>query len=220
MFTGLVQAVGRVLTVCGPAAAGAGGTARLELEPGGWGHEPEAGDSVCVNGVCLTVAGTGGGIAGRRWTFDVVRETLERTALGGLAAGARVNLEHSVTPTTLMGGHFVQGHVDGVGVVERVEKVGEWRVRLGLGAELMKWMVPKGSVCLDGVSLTLAGLGHGHGGGGSGWIEVALIPTTLERTTLGGWCAGTRVNVEGDVIVKAVVHTVEMAKWPNGQMAT
>lgn len=202
MFTGLVQAVG----VVAGAHRRPDGVVRLEIDPGAWGHEPAVGASICVSGVCLTVVEVVGGRdgAGRRWGFDVVPETLAKTTVGGWMAGARVNLEHSATPTTLMGGHFVQGHVDGVATVERVVREGEWRVRLGMPADLMKWMMPKGSVCLDGVSLTLAAVDRPAGA-----VEVALIPATLEATTLGAWAEGDRVNVEGDVIVKTVVAQME-----------
>ena len=208
MFTGLVQAVG---VVAEARAAGTGGM-RLVIDPAGWKHGPEVGASICVNGVCLTVAEVGaGGGAARRWAFDVVQETLAKTTLGAARPGVRVNLEHSVTPSTLMGGHFVQGHVDGVATVERVMGGGggggEWRVRLRVAREMMKWMTPKGSVCLDGVSLTLAEVDRAGEA-----IEVALIPTTLAATTLGAWREGQGVNVEGDMIVKTVVGYLEMAK--------
>lgn len=150
--------------------------------------------------------GPGGGLR-----FVAVPETLEKTGLGGLLPGDRVNLEAAVSASTPMGGHVVQGHVDGVGVVERVPggDGGEWRVRVVPPAGLMRYMVPKGSVCLDGVSLTLAALDPGGGDGVGGWIEVVLIPETLERTTLRGWRAGDVVNVEADVLSKTVVHHLE-----------
>lgn len=205
MFTGLVQAVG----VVAEARGGPGGVVRLVVDPGGWGHEPEPGESICVSGVCLTVVDVAGRDGGaRRWGFDVVAETLAKTTLGGLAAGAEVNLERSVTPATLMGGHMVQGHVDGVATVERVKRAGEWRVRLKVPVDMMKWMTPKGSVCLDGVSLTLAALDRPAAA-----IEVALIPMTLAATTVGAWVEGARVNVECDMIVKTVVAQMEAAGW-------
>ncbi len=214
MFTGLVQAVGVVRR----ADARAGGC-RAVVDAAGWAHVPGVGDSICVSGCCLTVAGVDGG----GWAFDVVPETLAKTTIGGWGVGARVNLEHSATPTTLMGGHIVQGHVDGAGVVERVEREGEggWRVWLRLGSELMKYMTRTGSVCLDGVSLTLASVerGTGAGRGADGLICVALIPTTLERTTLGAWREGDKVNVEADVIAKTVVGYMEVAEWQSGRVA-
>lgn len=196
MFTGLVQAVGTVRRL-EPSPAGV----RLVVEPvgprGGWGYVPGLGESISVSGCCLTVAGVSEGA----WAFDVVRETLSKTTLGGLAAGSLVNLEHSVTPATLLGGHLVQGHVDGVGVVERVDRGADWRVRVRSPAGLMEYMTPKGSVAVEGVSLTLAAVDVA-----AGWFEVALIPTTLEVTTLGGLRDGDRVNLEADAMAKTVVH--------------
>lgn len=193
MFTGLVQAVGGVYAL-EPRPFGA----RLLVSPGAWDHSPSTGDSICVSGCCLTLAE-----AGRAWAFDLVHETLAKTKLGGLRAGDRVNLEHSVTPTTLMGGHFVQGHVDGVGRVSTVQAGDDWRLGVALDAELMPFMTPKGSVCLDGVSLTIAGLDRA-----GRTIEIALIPTTLERTTLGRLKAGDPINVEADVLAKTIVNVM------------
>lgn len=167
-----------------------------------------------VSGCCLTLVADPVEVGGVL-RFVAVPETLGVTTLGGLGVGSRVNLEGAVTASTLMGGHVVQGHVDGVGRVTRVVRPGDgaesgvdgWRVRVGLDADLMRWMTPKGSVCLDGVSLTIAALDAGDGAGG--WIEVALIPETLEKTTLRDLEIGDRVNVEGDVMVKTVVTAVE-----------
>jgi riboflavin synthase len=198
MFTGLVQAVGKVASV-EPRPAGAGGGVHLRVDPMGWGYRPEVGDSISVSGCCLTVAGLEGP-KGELWAFDAVPETLAKTTLGGLAAGSRVNLEHAATPTTLLGGHVVQGHVDGVGVVESVLTEGEWRVRVRPPASLMEYMTPKGSVCLEGVSLTLARVEPRE------WFEVALIPVTLEKTTLGALRAGSKVNIEADAFAKTVVN--------------
>lgn len=197
MFTGLVQARGEVVA-SEPVAAGT----RLVVDAASWSHRPSAGDSVCVSGVCLTAVADVGGDG--RIAFDAIPETLGRTTIGGLAVGDAVNLEHSVTASTLMGGHVVQGHVDGVGTVDAVETRGEWRVRLAVPTDLMRYAVPKGSVCVDGVSLTIAACDAELG-----WIEVALIPETLERTTLGALAAGGRVNLEMDVLSKTIVHHLE-----------
>lgn len=196
MFTGLVETTGTVRSI-DPSAAGV----RLTIDPGGWAHRPTEGESIAVSGCCLTVAGVaaGGAIA-----FDVIPETLRMTILGGLTPGSRVNLEHSLRADSLLGGHFVQGHVDGVGEVVSVVKGEEWRVRVRPPAGLMRFMAPKGSVALDGVSLTLADLSVEEG-----WIEVALIPTTLEITTLGELAPGSRVNIEADILAKTVVHHLE-----------
>ncbi|MCA9273407.1 MAG: riboflavin synthase [Phycisphaerales bacterium] len=198
MFTGLVQHVGRIAAKS-PTQAGV----RLLLDPAGWTHQPSPGESICVAGICLTlVAREAGG-----WAFDAIPETLSKTTLGDLAVGAPVNLEHAATPTTLLGGHVVQGHVDGVGVVTRVQRgdagAGGWRVEVQPPAGLMPAMIPKGSVCLDGVSLTLASVDPA-----AGTIEVALIPETLARTTLRDLREGDRINVEADAMAKAVVHVM------------
>ena len=195
MFTGLVQAQG-ALADSTPTDAGR----RLVIDTGDWGYRPDPGDSVAVSGCCLTVVVADG----PRLSFDAIPETLAKTTLGGLAPGDRVNLEHAVTASTLMGGHFVQGHVDGVGEVTKIVTEGEWRVRVQPPADLMRFMIPKGSVTIAGVSLTIADLDHAEG-----WIEVALIPETLERTTLGGLAVGDGVNLEADMLVKTVVHTAE-----------
>jgi riboflavin synthase len=171
---------------------------RLTVDPGSWAHRAEIGDSISVGGCCLTVAEVK---AGGAWDFDAVPETLSKTALGSLRAGSRVNLEHAATPTTLLGGHIVQGHVDGVAEVVAVEQGPEYRVRMRPPASMMEFIAPKGSVCLDGVSLTVAALDAG-----AGWFEVALIPVTLQKTTLGGLKAGDRCNFEADSMAKTIVH--------------
>ncbi len=207
MFTGIVEHMGRVVEVRATPAG-----RRLTVDPCAWGHRPSPGDSIAVNGCCLTIVGEPGRVPGdtRLLAFDAVPETLAKTTLGWWRADDAVNLEHAATAGTLLGGHVVQGHVDGVGRVEtngqattgqggRGEQ--EWRLRVALPGELMEYMVPKGSVAIDGVSLTLAGVDVP----GSA-IEIALIPTTLARTTLGGRKPGDCVNVEADVMAKSVVH--------------
>ncbi|MBM4107651.1 MAG: riboflavin synthase [Phycisphaerae bacterium] len=195
MFTGIIQSVGRVT-----ALERRGGLVRLAVEPDDvWGPAPALGDSIAVQGCCLTVAqavAPGGPL-----TFDVVPETLARTTLGSLDVGAKVNLEASVTPATLLGGHVVQGHVDGVGVFERVQASPEWRVAVRPPPDLMQYVIPKGSVAIDGVSLTVASVDPA-----GGTFDVALIPTTLAKTTLGASCEGHRCNLECDAIAKTVVH--------------
>jgi riboflavin synthase len=135
------------------------------------------------------------------FSFDAIPETLSKTTLGLLSEGDQVHLEHAATATTLLGGHIVQGHVDGVARVVGIDTTDGWRVRLAVPSEIMVYMAPKGSVCLDGVSLTLAKVEPREG-----WIEVALIPTTLEKTMMGGWIAGRGVNIEADVLAKTVVQ--------------
>jgi riboflavin synthase len=196
LFTGIVQTKLKIGAIT-PVPVGV----RLSIERAGWMPLPKGlvlalGDSVCVSGVCLTLAE----ISDKTMGFDVIPETLRVTRLGALKPGDSVNIEPAMTPSSQFGGHIVQGHVDGVGRVVSAGQSGqEWRVRVALPAELMDYMVPKGSVTLDGVSLTLAALGPD-------WAEVALIPTTLEVTTLGNLKSGEVINVEADVFAKTVVH--------------
>jgi riboflavin synthase len=203
VFTGLVQAIGTVRdAITRPNAT------RILIDPGellaASAPAPAfaAGESISVSGVCLTLADNPADHAGFL-AFDAVAETLRRTSLGGLLPGSTVNLERSVTPSTLLGGHVVQGHVDGLAEVVSVQQGDDWRVRLRPlpvpDANPMEYLVPKGSVTLDGVSLTVAALG-------SDWFEIALIPVTLARTTLGELVAGQLVNIEFDAMVKTIVH--------------
>jgi len=190
MFTGIVQQLGAV-----EALEENDFGAALRVDPRGWGHRPGVGDSIAISGCCLTVARRTGEALG----FDVIRQTLATTTLGSLGPGDRVNLEHAVTPSTLLGGHIVQGHVEGVGAVSAVHRSdAEWRVRVEPPAALMECIVEKGSIAVDGVSLTLASVGPA-------WFEVALIPTTLQWTTLGSLREGDRVNLETDCIARIVV---------------
>jgi riboflavin synthase len=200
MFTGIVEGTG---TVAALAAAGDGSGARLRVEAPWLAGDLRVGDSVAVNGCCLTVAEpTPAGFAA-----DLVAETLRRTALGGLAAGARVNLERPVPLGGRLGGHLVQGHVDGVGRVLDRTPVGDGaEVRVELPAELERYVVEKGSIAVDGVSLTVAGVGPG-------WFAVALVPHTLEVTTLGERRRGERVQLEVDMIAKYVERLVQ--PWAN-----
>jgi len=212
MFTGLVQAVGTVCEVCQIPDG-----VRLTIDPAGWSPRATQGGSVSVNGCCLTLTADPAD-AGGKLGFIAIPETLGKTILGGLTPGSRVNLETAVSAQTLMGGHFVQGHVDGVGSVTQISKPdqthGECRVRLSPPAALMKFMSPKGSVCLDGVSLTIAEIGPGNRQGQGGWIEIALIPETLEKTTLGSWKIGDRVNIEADMLAKTVIQFLENYAGP------
>jgi riboflavin synthase len=202
MFTGIVQAIGRVAS----AQAAASGLT-LTIDPGRWAHVPAAGDSIAVDGVCLTVAerGAGGGLR-----FDVMRQTLDVTTLGALRVGDRVNLEHAVTPATLLGGHVVQGHVDGVATVTAATcSAAEVRLRVEPPAHLADLIIDKGSVALAGVSLTVAALCGTA-------FEVALIPTTLRLTTLGDVRAGSRLNIEPDYLAKIVVQWLRRNGAPGG----
>lgn len=200
MFTGLIQAMGKVRALQ-PAASGV----RLVVDAGRWGHRPAHGDSISVSGVCLTVAASDPRPG--ELVFDVVRETLDKTTLGSLREGSPVNLEHACRADTLLGGHIVQGHVDGVGrVVEVRDDPADWRVVIEPPPALLEFAAPKGSIAIDGVSLTIARLLPE--GGAPARVEIALIPTTLERTTLGLMRTGDRCNIEMDCIAKQVVWWV------------
>jgi len=189
MFTGIVEELGEVVSVEHLAEA-ARLTVRGPRVTAGVAH----GDSIAVNGVCLTVTA----VAGATFTADVMAETLSRSALGALEPGSPVNLERSLRVGDRLGGHMVQGHVDGVArVLSRV--TGEhWDVvRIAMPPGLSRYLVEKGSVTVDGVSLTVSALGEP-------WFEVSLIPTTLAVTTLGRVRPGDSVNLEVDVIGKYV----------------
>jgi riboflavin synthase len=184
MFTGLVQELGTVT---------AADEARLSVRAGVAGELRE-GDSVAVNGVCLTVAGRSDGA----FTADVMPETLRRSSLGSLRPGSPVNLELPLRASDRLGGHFVQGHVDGTGTIAVTRDEGSSRVvRIEADPGLLRYVVEKGSIAVDGVSLTVTAV---HGGA----FEVSLIPETLERTNLGGAQPGDRVNLEVDLLAKYV----------------
>jgi len=194
MFTGLIQHVGSVESIARVESG-----ARIVVAGAGWDHRPEPGESIAVSGCCLTVSEPVGG--GGRMVFDVVAETLARTTLGSLRPGDGVNLERSLTLGSLVGGHIVQGHVDGVGRVRRIDREDGWRVRIQVPGGLMEFASPKGSIAIEGVSLTIAGLDPP---GCS--VEVVLIPTTLRETTLDSLVEGGGVNLEMDVLAKTVIH--------------
>jgi riboflavin synthase len=196
MFTGIVEELGTIREVEDTAA-----TRRLTVAAVLTLEGSEIGASVAINGVCLTVVERGAGA----FVFDVGPETLERTALGGLAAGDRVNLERPLRFGGALGGHLVLGHVDGVGLVTDVSRVESTaRVRFALpGPELAPLLVFKGSVAIDGVSLTVAALDEAG-------FEVMLIPHTLEVTNLGRLTRGRAVNLEMDVIGKYVLRSLAL----------
>ena len=189
MFTGIVEELGEVtgwedladaarITVSGPVVTG----------------DARHGDSIAVNGVCLTVVTNEAGA----FTADVMKETLRRSALGELGVGSRVNLERAVRLQDRLGGHLVQGHVDGTATIISLVPDEHWTVvRCSLPAELDRYVVEKGSITVDGISLTVAAVQPG-------WFEVSLIPTTLERTTLGRKGVGDPLNLEVDITAKYV----------------
>jgi riboflavin synthase len=194
MFTGIVVDTGTVRR-----ARMRSGVLELEVDAAREARELKKGDSVAVNGVCLTVTGT----ARKRFAVQVVPETLARTTLGELRKGKSVNLELPARLSDRLGGHLVQGHVDGKARVVRVEDDEDTR-RIWLSADdgLLRYMVVKGSITLDGVSLTLAEVGRTS-------FQVALIPYTLASTTLNSWTVNQDVNVEVDVLAKYVERLIE-----------
>jgi riboflavin synthase len=188
VFTGLVAGMGRV---AGVAHSGDGVRLTVSTDLAG---ELADGDSVAVNGVCLTAVD----VADGTFAADVMNETLARSSLRDAAEGASVNLELPLRATDRLGGHVVQGHVDAVGVVESVAEDGfARRVRIRAPSNVLRYVVEKGSIAVDGVSLTVAELDHAS-------FTVSLIPETLERTNLGSTSPGTNVNLEVDVLAKYV----------------
>ena len=197
MFTGIVEELGEL--VGREALADA---ARLVIQGPTVTSDARHGDSIAVNGVCLTVVEVQ---PGGRFSADVMRETLERSSLGSLQVGSPVNLERAAALNSRLGGHIVQGHVDGTGQVLARTPGQHWEVvRIGLPASLARYVVEKGSITVDGTSLTVSGLGADP----DDFFEVSLIPTTLELTTLGRAPVGTVVNLEVDVIAKYVERLV------------
>jgi riboflavin synthase len=194
MFTGIVETVGAVVS-----AERRGELVRLELDAPAVAAGARVGDSVAVNGACLTVVSA----QGARLAFEAMRETLDRTSLAGLRAGARVNLERAMRADARLDGHIVQGHVDAIGRVARLERAGDdVRLFVDCPPEFAELLVEKGSVAIDGVSLTVVGV-RGDG------FDVALIPHTLAVTTLGQRASGDCVNLEADVLGKYVKKYLE-----------
>ncbi|GAA4125678.1 riboflavin synthase [Nocardioides fonticola] len=189
MFTGIVEELGTVAAI-----EEQGDAIRLTIRATTVLEDAGLGDSIAVNGCCLTVAER----TEDTWTADVMQETLDKTSLACIAPGDRVNLERAVTAHTRLGGHIVQGHVDGVGHVVRRSPSEHWEVvEIALPPELARYLVDKGSITVDGISLTVVEAGAES-------FTVSLIPETLARTTLGFRQPGDRVNLETDVIAKYV----------------
>jgi riboflavin synthase len=199
MFTGIVAELGEVTRVEHQSSA-----ARLTIRGSTEGVVP--GESIAVNGVCLTVTG----ILDGTFTADVMGETLSRSGLGALGPGAPVNLERSVRLADRLGGHLVQGHVDATAAVVSRTPAGNWdQVRIGLPGSISRYVVEKGSITVDGVSLTVSALSPPGIPGDGQWFEVCLIPETLKRTTLGTRAPGDTVNLEVDVIAKHVERLMQ-----------
>ncbi len=194
MFTGIVEELGEVVGKEDLADA-----ARFEIRGPVVTSDAGHGDSIAVNGVCLTVVEV---LPGGAFTADVMAETLNRSSLRAVGVGSQVNLERAAAVNSRLGGHIVQGHVDGTGEVIGRTPSENWEVvRISLPAELSRYVVEKGSITVDGISLTVSGLGDD-------WFEVSLIPTTLSLTTLGNASVGTPVNLEVDVIAKYVERLI------------
>ena len=194
MFTGIVEEVGTLV-----ARDDSSDSAVLRVQASRVLEDVALGDSIAVNGVCLTVTDVKDGV----WSTDVMAETLRRSSLGAAGSGDRVNLERAVTPHTRLGGHLMQGHVDGVGSILTRTPGDAWEVvRIALPPELARYVVEKGSIAVDGVSLTVSAVSPADLP--EPWFEVSLIPTTLRETTLGARTPGDPVNLEVDVIAKYV----------------
>ncbi|WP_028278834.1 riboflavin synthase [Arthrobacter sp. H5] len=194
MFTGIVSERGTVVSLD---LAGDRGSAVLAFDAPRSGADLEPGGSIAVNGVCLTATT----IMNGRVTVDVMGETLTRTTTGSLGPGGSVNLERCVPVTGRLDGHVVQGHVDGIGALTEREDLGAWhRLRFELPLELARYAAEKGSIAVDGVSLTVTAVSSA--GAPSAWFEVGLIPTTLNQTGLGAKQPGDEVNLEMDVLAK------------------
>lgn len=206
MFSGIIEGGGVVVSLSSAQRRTGQGPLiqELSIRTAGLLADTQPGASVAINGVCLTLVEH----QADRAVFDVVVETIRRTNLGRLQVGQAVNLERSLRPTDRIDGHFVQGHVDATGVIERIERQGgEHKLWIATDESAMRCIIPKGSIALDGVSLTVVDVQGGR-------FSVVLIPTTLERTTFGARREGDAVNIETDVISRTVVHFLR--KMPRG----
>ena len=193
MFTGIVQNTAPIVD-CRTFTAGR----KLRLEVGSLAGDCRIGDSISVSGVCLTIAA----LSASELEFDVIPETLNRTTLGQKQVGDRVNLERSLRIGDRLDGHFVQGHIDGIGtVVDVLRRSGEFVLKIAAPHGIQPYIIPKGSICIDGVSLTIADAKPES-------FSVALIPTTLKITTLGDLRNGDRVNLESDILARIVVENL------------
>jgi riboflavin synthase len=202
MFTGLVTDVGRIASI-----EDSNGLCRLKVESAYPVAALQMGASVMHSGVCLTLVEFGERPGGSWWVVEAIPETLSRTNLGEFKSGARTNLELSLKLGDELGGHLVYGHVDAVGTIGVISQDGESKVvRVRIPASLSKFFVEKGSVTIDGVSLTVSAV---HSKGEEAWFEVSLIPHTLAVTTLGTLTAGSRVNLEVDMLARYVARMLE-----------
>jgi len=199
MFTGLIETICTVKLVQ-PTAGGM----LLTVDLANLAVDSKVGDSIAINGACLTIARLDGNLA----TFDISPETLARTALGRLTSSSQVNVELAMKATDRFGGHFVQGHIDGVATIKTIKREGDFAdMKFAAVPELLNQMVVKGSVAVDGISLTVAGMDQTG-------FRVAIIPQTLKKTTLGKAKIGDLVNIETDIIVKTIKKLLESALGP------
>jgi riboflavin synthase len=205
MFTGIVEEMGEVTSI-----ERLGDSVRLAVRGFAVTADARHGDSIAVSGCCLTVVDVDGAV----FTADVMQESLDRTSLGGLDVGSPVNLERAVTTQTRLGGHLVQGHVDGTGVVVGREPSEHWDVvTVSMPADLSRYVAMKGSIAVDGVSLTVSALTDGD----QPTFAVSLIPTTLELTTLGRKEVGDLVNLEVDMLAKYVERLLQTERSQEGR---
>lgn len=194
MFTGLVEEIGTIVRT-----APGGGVIEFTIRAKKIMDGLKTDDSITINGVCQTVVKH----TNDSFTVQAIKETLRKTTLGSLRSGSKVNLERALLPSSRMGGHFVQGHVDGAGAVKSIKKqAGDWLIKITLPESFMKYVIPMGSICIDGVSLTVASV-HGND------FTVSIIPHTLDMTTLKNIKPGSQVNIELDMIGKYIVNLIE-----------
>jgi riboflavin synthase len=204
MFTGLIQRICMVKAV-----RRSGGTASLAVDLQDLAKQTKVGDSIAINGVCLTVAGLSVSSA----TFDISAETLGKTNLGKITSGSKVNIELAMRADERFGGHFVLGHIDGTATIKQIDRKGDFAtISFTTSPELLGQMIPKGSVAVDGISLTIAEIDKAG-------FTIAVIPETLRKTTLGLAKTGDTVNIENDIITKTVRKQVE-AILPRGNKLT
>lgn len=214
MFTGIIEQTGTLVSL-----QDTGGVRRLTVDAPGIAGQLREGDSLAVSGVCLTALD----VDPRYFHADLAQETLDRTSLGALKAGAKVNLELPTAAGSPLGGHVVQGHVDGTGVLISLEPVvpasdlafdkltTDWTMKVRAPENVRQWMVPKGSVAIDGISLTMADFDGET-------VTAAILPLTYWRTNLHTLTAGAPVNIEGDVLVKLAVAQMQAQKEPESEL--
>jgi riboflavin synthase len=204
MFTGIIEAIGEIATI-----EPRGGDVRLRVKTGKLPLEGvQLGDSICTSGVCLTVVD----LPGDGYWADVSNETLSLTTVGTWSTGTKVNLERALTPESRLGGHIVSGHVDGMGtVVERYEEGRSWRFLIEAPAELARYIAHKGSICIDGTSLTVNSVNGAR-------FDLNIIPQTMAETVIGGYQVGTQINLEVDVIARYLERLLlgDKAAKPSG----